>query len=194
MGEKVDRDQKCLQTGALECSDVGLLAKRVLESLRICHAQRFLDPYWGNRFWAAVHQMEHTGEMTPMIMELLGNCGYAGPQTLSPPMFEELEQELAALAPSKDDSPHSTDSQISFVVEERLEQLHPCPADDTPAQVELPWDVSKPLTMKEVKAHADAGDDLAAKALSNVQRLAMEKQPAAGWAMLHRLALQQGRK
>merc|ERR1719356_2400809 len=72
-------------------------SQRLLETLRTCYRFRGLDPYWGNQFWIAVHDMECTG-VEPVIVELLYSSGYCGPRTLSPPIFDELEHELARLA------------------------------------------------------------------------------------------------
>jgi len=165
-------------------------AYNLLESLRTIHTQRALDPYWGRRFWVAVRDAETSG-LDPSVLELLRASGYSGPQVLSPPLFEELEQELLDLAqsleqgagtlaysPSPDGDYHCPDRSSNAVDVSRIE---------------MPWDPTRPISMDEVKERAAAGDDVASKALLNIQRLAPEKQHAASWAMLHRIALQQGR-
>lgn len=169
-------------------------AEQILDLLCSCYIHRSLDPYWANRFWIAIHDMEISSSVQPAIMDLLCTHGYAGPRTLSPPIFDELEQELIALT----DLQHQTASQL-----DSTSQGSPCPSSvgdvDSPnfkvngEGNKLPWDTSKPLSLKEVQHHASHGDEGAAKALAAIQRLATEKQGLATCAWLHRLALQQGR-
>eukprot|EP00931_Biecheleriopsis_adriatica_P014767 TRINITY_DN116805_c0_g1_i1.p1 TRINITY_DN116805_c0_g1~~TRINITY_DN116805_c0_g1_i1.p1 ORF type:complete len:214 (-),score=39.27 TRINITY_DN116805_c0_g1_i1:44-685(-) len=146
-------------------ADVGAQAQHVLEILRKCHTNRSLDPFWGNHFWVAVHDMEESLGVQPEIMEQLSSFGYKGPRTLSPPPFAELEEELSSLLP-----PEGT------MVSSRAD-----------------WEAPHPLSLQEVQAFAAGGDSLAGKALAAIERLAAEKQEAATWATLHRLALQHGR-
>mmetsp|Transcript_168836 Transcript_168836/g.542634 ORF Transcript_168836/g.542634 Transcript_168836/m.542634 type:complete len:165 (-) Transcript_168836:366-860(-) len=52
---------------------------------------------------------------------------------------------------------------------------------------------SKPLSLDDVRASAEAGDQRAQKALDAIARLAPEKRATATWAMVHRMATQQGK-
>lgn len=62
-----------------------------------------------------------------------------------------------------------------------------------PPKQKIVWDSSKPLSADCVKARAESGNSAAAHALAAIGRLKPEKRTQATWAMLHRMATQQGR-
>lgn len=187
-GKHLSHDQ---QLGKADSAEIGTQARDLLESLRTSYAERSLDPYWGHRFWGCVREAESRG-VDPVIMDLLRASGYSGPQALSAPMFEELEQELAALA-SPAETPLTLAAECCTGLDEELHRSEACSSSVESVRTELPWDANTPISMDEVKARVERGDDVATKAMLNIQRLAAEKQPAAKWVMLHRIALQQGR-
>mmetsp|Transcript_168835 Transcript_168835/g.542631 ORF Transcript_168835/g.542631 Transcript_168835/m.542631 type:complete len:197 (-) Transcript_168835:366-956(-) len=68
----------------------------------------------------------------------------------------------------------------------------PATAKEEPASV-CAKKSSKPLSLDDVRASAEAGDQRAQKALDAIARLAPEKRATATWAMVHRMATQQGK-
>lgn len=60
-------------------------------------------------------------------------------------------------------------------------------------QGQVSFDMSKPLTIDEVRIDAGQGDERAAKEIAKVERLAPDKQPLAMVAVMHRLATLRGR-
>mmetsp|Transcript_168833 Transcript_168833/g.542625 ORF Transcript_168833/g.542625 Transcript_168833/m.542625 type:complete len:196 (-) Transcript_168833:366-953(-) len=95
------------------------------------------------------------------------------------------KEEPACVCAKKSSKPLSLD-------DVRASAEAPATAKEEPASV-CAKKSSKPLSLDDVRASAEAGDQRAQKALDAIARLAPEKRATATWAMVHRMATQQGK-
>merc|ERR1712176_1598724 len=58
---------------------------------------------------------------------------------------------------------------------------------------QVTWDSSTPLSLENVEAKAANGDSVASHALEALARIKLENKAQATWAMLHRMATQEGK-
>mmetsp|Transcript_168834 Transcript_168834/g.542628 ORF Transcript_168834/g.542628 Transcript_168834/m.542628 type:complete len:228 (-) Transcript_168834:366-1049(-) len=96
------------------------------------------------------------------------------------------KEEPASVCAKKSSKPLSLDDVRASA------EAAPATAKEEPASV-CAKKSSKPLSLDDVRASAEAGDQRAQKALDAIARLAPEKRATATWAMVHRMATQQGK-